>query len=230
MKYLESGDNGIDVLNASTYYLGYNLYGLERVGLASGFKYFGKHDWYRELAAKAVPTQWPNGAFGRGPEGADAITDSAFAILFLSRGRHPIFMNKLRFEKFWTNRPRDIANLARFASRELERPLNWQVVTLERDWNDWLDSPILYIASHEKLPTAWGQDIDKLKASEFREEVLYKLVNGRTTAGRPLAISSNCTPGELERWVGKAGRSRLMTPTSTRRPRCRRVLKKKRRV
>jgi DNA replication protein DnaC len=53
-------------------------------------------------------------------------------------------------------------------------------------------------------------DIDKLKPSEFREETLYKLLNGRCTAGLPLAISSNSTPAELERWVGKAGRSRLM--------------------
>ncbi len=53
-------------------------------------------------------------------------------------------------------------------------------------------------------------DIDKLKPSEFREETLYKVLNGRCTAGLPLAISSNSTPAELERWVGKAGRSRLM--------------------
>jgi DNA replication protein DnaC len=53
-------------------------------------------------------------------------------------------------------------------------------------------------------------DIDKLKPSEFREETLYKLLNGRCNAGLPLALSSNSTPAELERWVGKAGRSRLM--------------------
>jgi DNA replication protein DnaC len=53
-------------------------------------------------------------------------------------------------------------------------------------------------------------DIDKLKPSEFREETLYKLLNGRCNSGLPLALSSNSTPDELERWVGKAGRSRLM--------------------
>ena len=74
--------------------------------------------------------------------------NTAFAVLFLSRGRHPILMNKLRYDGPWANRPRDLANLARFGTRELERPLNWQVVNLRRDYHDWLDSPILYVASH----------------------------------------------------------------------------------
>jgi DNA replication protein DnaC len=53
-------------------------------------------------------------------------------------------------------------------------------------------------------------DVDKLKPSEFREEMLYRLINGRANAGLPLAISSNSTPNELGRWIGEAGRSRLM--------------------
>jgi DNA replication protein DnaC len=53
-------------------------------------------------------------------------------------------------------------------------------------------------------------DLDKLKPSEFREETLYKILNGRCNAGLPLAISSNTAPNNLERWVGSAGRSRLM--------------------
>ena len=52
---------------------------------------------------------------------------------------------------------------------------------------------------------------DELKPSEFREETQYKLINGRINAGLPLALSSNCTPVELERWVGNAEQSRLMT-------------------
>ena len=72
-------------------------------------------------------------------------------------------MNKLRFDGDWANRPRDVANLARFASAELERPLNWQVVPLNRDWVDWTDSPILYMAS-DKPPKLTDDDRRKLKA------------------------------------------------------------------
>jgi DNA replication protein DnaC len=69
---------------------------------------------------------------------------------------------------------------------------------------------------HELVRQAIGapllvlDDVDKLKPSEFREETLYKLLNGRCNAGLPLALSSNNAPNDLERWVGAAGRSRLM--------------------
>ena len=82
-------------------------------------------------------------------------------LLFLSRGRHPIFMNKLKFDGHWSNRPHDLANLTKFAKRETERQLNWQVVPIDHDWRDWGDAPILYIASHEP-PKIWAQDFDKL--------------------------------------------------------------------
>lgn len=53
-------------------------------------------------------------------------------------------------------------------------------------------------------------DLDKPKPSEFREAIYYLLIDKRTLAGRPLAISSNAAPPELDRWVGKAARSRLI--------------------
>jgi hypothetical protein len=52
--------------------------------------------------------------------------------------------------------------------------------------------------------------INKLKPSEFRKEVLYKIF-GRSTAGLPLALSSNSAPHEFSRWIGGAGCSRLMS-------------------
>ena len=175
LKWLERGDNAVNTPNPKTHYVGYDLFGLERVALASGFKYFGKHDWYRELSAMVLGTQWPTGAWGREPDGPDSIVDTAYTLLFLARGRYPILMNKLRFEQseatrldgkpasgYWANRPRDVANLARYASRQLERGLNWQVVSLEMPWHEWLDSPVLYVASHQ-APSLTGEDYQKLR-------------------------------------------------------------------
>lgn len=54
-------------------------------------------------------------------------------------------------------------------------------------------------------------DLDKPKPSEFREAIYYLLIDKRTLAGRPLALSSNVTPPALERWIGGAARSRLLS-------------------
>jgi DNA replication protein DnaC len=61
-----------------------------------------------------------------------------------------------------------------------------------------------------QIPLLLLDDLDKLKPSEFREETLYKILNGRHTAGLPLALSTNCAPDELTHWIGGAGCSRLM--------------------
>ena len=169
--WLEQADNAVDLSGPRTVYLGYNLHALSRVGLASGYKYFGAHDWYRQLSRKVALSQWENGSWGRSDQvRADTLIDTAYTALFLARGRHPILMNKLRLDSAgkndrgeWNNRPRDLANLARFASRELERPLNWQIVSLDRDPADWSDAPILYFASHSSLKLS-DEDINKIRA------------------------------------------------------------------
>jgi DNA replication protein DnaC len=61
-----------------------------------------------------------------------------------------------------------------------------------------------------RTPLLLIDDLDKPKPSEFREEVYYSLLNQRNLAGLPLAITCNCHPWELERWIGGAGLSRLM--------------------
>jgi hypothetical protein len=162
MKWLETGDNSTTLNDKRTMYVGYNLYVLDLIGRTSGFKFLGAHDWYREIAQRLVAVQWPNGAFGRSPNGIDPVIQTAYTLLFLSGGRNPVFIQKLRFDGAWSNRPRDLANVTRFASHELERSLNWQAVPLERQWTDWLDSPVLYIASHEALRLS-NEDLDKLR-------------------------------------------------------------------
>src|SRR6185437_13360692 len=86
-------------------------------------------------------------------------------------------MNKLRFNGYWANRPRDAANLARYVGRQLERPLNWQVVPLDRDWTDWMDSPILYLASHKPVPLAEA-DYGKIRSFVTNGGLLFMQADG----------------------------------------------------
>ena len=167
LSWLERGRNSVALDHGA-----YDLYGLERVGLASGFKFFGKHEWYRELATITVANQSPRGGWG-------GDVETAYSLLFLSRGRHPVLMNKLRFDGYWANRPRDAANLARFVGYQLERPLNWQVVPMTRDWTEWADSPILYIASHKAIKFS---EADYVKIRSYVENggMLYMQADGGT--------------------------------------------------
>ncbi|MBO0793891.1 MAG: ATP-binding protein, partial [Ktedonobacteraceae bacterium] len=61
-----------------------------------------------------------------------------------------------------------------------------------------------------QTPLLLLDDPDKPKWSEFREEIYYQLIDGRTRRGLPLALASNCAPAELDQYIGGAARSRLM--------------------
>ena len=116
----------------------YYLYGVERVGLASGYKFFNEMDWYRAGAEFLVNKP------GRG------VVRRAFTLLFLVRGRVPVFINKLSIDDYdWNNRPRDVANLTRWVSDQVENEMIWQIVPLNTAPETWLDAPILYFASHK---------------------------------------------------------------------------------
>jgi len=151
LDWLSQGDNSaINPAPLSNMEFNYTAYGAERVGLASGFKYFGTHDWYRQIAVQLLDRQYPDGSW---PHMAlPPAVETSYALLFLARGRHPIAMAKLRFDGAWSNHPRDVYNLAHFASQQMERPLNWEVAPIEHDWRDWADSPILFLASHQTPP------------------------------------------------------------------------------
>ena len=157
LRWLDTGDHSVQI---GGLFAGYTLYGLERAALASGFKWFGQHDWYRELAATEIGQQQSDGSFGSEvtPEVA-----TAFRLLFLSRGRQPLALNKLRFAGAWENRPRDAARLADFCSEELEQPFAWGVVDLSRNWWDWLDGPMLLVTT-DTPPIVTDEQIARLRA------------------------------------------------------------------
>lgn len=132
----------------------YTMYGVERIGTASGRKYFGTKDWYQIGADYLVKHQAADGSWTAswGP-----IPETSFGLLFLSRGRAPVMMNKLEYEGDkkladpWNERPRDVANLARWAGKEVESYYNWQVVNLRVPPEELHDAPILYISGSQAL-------------------------------------------------------------------------------
>jgi hypothetical protein len=171
LNWFETGNNGVNVNG------GYGTYGVERVGLASGFKFFGQHDWYRELSLRLIKAQKPDG-------GWNDVVNTSYYLLFLARGRHPIVMNKLRFDGdpksnpgYWANRPRDAANLTRSVGKMLEKPLNWQVINVSTPWTEWLDAPILTLSSHQPFKFN-PQEMDKIRNYVEAGGILYTQADG----------------------------------------------------
>ena len=170
-QWIERGLNWMDRNIVDALHRGdlYTMYGIERIGTASGRRFFGKVDWYLMGADFIVKHQGPDGGFGSGP---GAIANTSFALLFLSRGRAPVIMNKLEYTTdkaakgvtdVWNERPRDIANLARWLGRQEERFFNWQVVNLKVSPDELHDAPILYITGSQPLDFK-QEEVDKLRA------------------------------------------------------------------
>lgn len=173
----------------------YTWYGVERIGVASGYKYFGSKDWYAAGAEYLVRAQKKDGSWDSNYAGQTPVTNTAFALLFLSRGRAPVIMNKLDYSPIaaavapaseeelkhvdrrvnWNQRPRDVANLAKWAGLRMERDLNWQVVNLTASADDLHDAPLLFVAGSESIPLS-GDQITKLRT--FLEQGGLILGNG----------------------------------------------------
>ena len=162
----------------------YWLYCVARVGLASGHKYLGDHDWFAEGAAALVSRQNSDGSFGYG----DRVAETAFALMFLIRGRSPVLVNKLQYPGRWNPRPRDAANLTRWMGRQFEGTMTWQIVTLDSPSEHWHEAPVLYISG------AGPVDIDKAHIPKFRQ---YALTGGL------LLSEAACNSGDFTIDMGK---------------------------
>jgi hypothetical protein len=140
----------------------YNFYGIERLGRLSGQRFIGKIDWYREGCKRLVGMQETDGSFltrsgerkGGGIDAGQPVITTAFALLFLSKGRTPVLVSKFAWGRFrpaaaeentilteldprgnqtnapnWNRKHNDCRNMVDFAARELfdNAPLSWQV-------------------------------------------------------------------------------------------------------
>ncbi len=135
----------------SRVWLLYYLYGLERVGRLTNRRFIGEHDWYREgtehlvLRAKGGPLtdHWT----GTGITEQDARISTSFALLFLSKGRWPVLMSKLRHgsEDEWNAHRSDVNHLTRYVESRWKTDLIWQVVDIgAASVDDLTQSPVLY--------------------------------------------------------------------------------------
>lgn len=149
---------------------GYLYYGIERVGLASGYKYFGKQDWYKIIATSLINSQGGDGGWG-------SPVETAFSLLFLVRGRNPVLFNRLEYNGDWNNRPRGVANLAFWISRTFEREVNWQIINLQVDVEEWHDAPILLITGAKK-PNFTEQDLEKLRRYVWQGGTVMTVTEG----------------------------------------------------
>lgn len=174
LQWMDDNFSPVENPNRFTYYY-YYLYAVERAGLASGYKSFGGLDWYRSGAAALIERlcEWDptlrsmtvhETIEGDGRRRAVSTSDLAFTLLFLSRGRVPVAINKLRVsDTTWNNRPRDVANLTGWLQSTTESGLNWQIVDIDAPPEQWLDAPMLYFASDTPLPFFDGaRDLDRL--------------------------------------------------------------------
>lgn len=144
----------------------YYLYGAERVGRASGRKYFRDKDWFRRGAAELLRRQSEDGRCGNG------VRDTSFAVMFLSHGRAPLLFNKLEHGDDWDNYLRDVAGLGRYAQHGLERLLNWQIVSLDGTLDDLLEAPVLYLGGR----AAWSftdAQLDRLREYSDRGGLVF---------------------------------------------------------
>jgi hypothetical protein len=152
----------------------YYLYGIERVGRLSGRRFFYNRkgqprDWYREGAAYLVKERFQpvTGRFlgAAGEEDRVPELSTALSLLFLSKGRRPIVMAKLRHGELtssdWDNHRAGVPHLTAHIEKLWKRDLSWQTVDLHGSTlADLLESPVLFATGTAALD--WSADQRKM--------------------------------------------------------------------
>ncbi|MCL2639769.1 MAG: DUF4159 domain-containing protein, partial [Phycisphaerales bacterium] len=156
----------------------YYMYGVERVGLSSGMKFFGNQDWYKVGATRLVKSQHPQGSW----HDHGSVVGTCYGLLFLARGRNPVVFNKLQHEGRWNARPHDNAYVTRWLSKRYEKPINWQIVNLQSSPEEWLDAPILLITGSTD-PKFTKEDINKLRWFVNSGGMIFSTADGGTKDG-----------------------------------------------
>ena len=160
----------------------YWQYSVERVGAAAGYKYFGGHDWFKEIATHLLKSQQGSGSWD-GHYGE--LVSTCFAVMFLYKGRGPILFNKLQFDGLWNSHRRDIHNLVGYFSKNKEQICHWQIVNLRAPVSELHDAPLLFITPEAPPP--------------FDEKAKAKLRQFTDTGGTIL-FEVSCGNADVRAW------------------------------
>jgi len=148
----------------------YTMYALERVGILSGNKFIGRHEWYHELAGSLVRSQTAFGGWGAADR--SGVVNTCFALLTLAKGKVPVLVNKLQWNGDWNNDRSDMKNLCTFISKQLENRAGWQVMSSKASIKDWMSAPLLYLNGHT-APKFTDAELEKLKEFLDRGSILF---------------------------------------------------------
>jgi hypothetical protein len=172
----------------------YYLYGIERIGRLSGQRFFvdpqrGAHDWYREGAEHLVRRQDNLSGFWRGTGHVERneLIGTSLALLFLSKGRRPILMTKLKhsLDEDWNQHRSDVDHLTRDIEARWKMDLTWQVTDLRAaSVEDLLESPVLFLSGNlSPLPTDAAQRQQLVrKLRDYLDRGGFLLAEGQCSA------------------------------------------------
>lgn len=161
------------------YHYWYWIYQAERVGIATGLRYFGDHDWYQEICNNIVPKQNADGSFGN-------TVDTSFALIFLVKGRAPLLYSKLQHPGPWNLHSFDMKNLATHIGLAKEQRIGWQVLQWTTPSEHWFDAPVVFMTTEEGF--------------ELTDEFKQKL-RAYTDGGGTLLLEASCGNGQARSFL-----------------------------
>jgi len=155
----------------------YYMWTIQRVGHVTGYRTFNDIDWYRHVTARLLNMQKDNGRWD-GPKGE--LLSTGFALLYMAQARRPLAISKIRFDHRWNNRPHDVLNFVNYASDVFEAPFTWQIAELDQPAHELIESPMLYLATHESFGLE-NRQIENLRKYIDAGGLLVCVPEGRRT-------------------------------------------------
>jgi len=163
-----SAGAGSTFRNSTFYY----LYALERAGRLTGQRFFGEHDWYREGAEYLLNVRKASGYWigtsQHGERNRDIAT--AFALLFLSKGRRPVVIGKYQHSATndWDRHRKGVHFLTRSMEAAWKTKLNWQSINGKvASTEELLETPVLFFSGRDSL------DLDDRQKARLKEYIEY---------------------------------------------------------